>query len=155
MPMAGLAGSGLVEVSRFKKVKDPYNGREWIAAPAIQPDWAIIHVDEADQAGNLRIDGPKYDDLLIAKASKNVIATCERLVDAENTWKNRLLTDLPGFLVTALVELPSGARPAGCNQSYEPDYEYFVRYLQAARDDSSYQDFIQSYVVAAKGGARP
>ena len=33
---------------------------------AIRPDWAILHVQYADEIGNARIEGPVYDDLLMS-----------------------------------------------------------------------------------------
>ncbi|MDE3074885.1 MAG: CoA transferase subunit A, partial [Chloroflexota bacterium] len=80
MPLAGLAGSDLPKASGFAVVADPYGGKEVVVIPAIRPDVALIHVQEADERGNLRIFGSPYEDVLLAKASRRVIATAERIV---------------------------------------------------------------------------
>ena len=48
---------------------DPYTGEEVVAIPAIQPDVAIIHVQEADEFGNARIVGTLFEDVLMAQAA--------------------------------------------------------------------------------------
>lgn len=139
MPMAGLQGSDLCRVSGFKTVADPYTGQEWAAIPAIRPDWAVLHVHEADLIGNGRIRGARYDDVLLAKASKNVILTCERLVDpiggpgSTDRPENRPEdTDIPGFMVRAVVEAPGGAWPASCHGLYGVDEAFLADYVRAA-----------------------
>ena len=57
MPLAGMAGSDLLTASGFRSVADPYSGREVVVIPAIRPDVALLHVQEADEDGNLRIQG--------------------------------------------------------------------------------------------------
>src|ERR1700694_5739036 len=61
-PIAGLEGSDIPKVSSFARVTDPFSGKEVYVVPAIQPDWAIVHVHEADARGNARIYGtPVWD----------------------------------------------------------------------------------------------
>ncbi len=146
MPMAGLTNSDLMR--NFRTVKDPYTKESWVAIPAIQPDWTIIHAHEADQFGNARIHGAKYDDILKAKAAKHVIVTCERLAPAGDPGKQAELTDLPGFLVDAVVEVPRGAWPHSCAGEYEYDEAYFTEYLAAAGNDEDYAGFLAEKVVA-------
>src|SRR5690348_2762291 len=110
MPFAGFGGSDLPEASGFKTVCDPYSGQETLVVPAVRPDVAIVHVQEADEDGNLRILGTPYEDLLLAKASARIIATAERIVERETFVAQPELTALPGFLVDLVVEAPRGAR---------------------------------------------
>lgn len=145
MPMAGLTGSHLMRY--FKTVADPYTGAEWAAIPAIKPDWTILHVHEADEAGNLRIKGAKYDDILKAKASRRVLVTCERIVPASEMAAHPELTDLPGFLVDAVAEAPRGAWPHGCDGEYAADEAFIKAYLAAAGNDETYRAFLAERVV--------
>ncbi len=160
MPMAGLVGSDLCRVSGFKPVADPYTGQEWAAIPAIRPDWAIIHVHEADRHGNGRIKGARYDDVLLAKASRDVILTCERLVDPIETRPED--TDIPGFMVRAVVEAPGGAWPASCHKLYGIDEAFLADYVRAAAGPATFPDFVEERILSrhpgeqlpgAKGGA--
>lgn len=154
MPMAGMTGSDLRRASDLRTVADPYTGQEWVAIPAIQPDWTIIHVQEADAAGNCRIRGPKYDDLLKARAARHVLVTCEELVADDAFSAQPELTDLPGFLVDAVVEVPGGARPHSCYGRYPADDAFFAGYLAACRDPAAYAAFLAGRVLtgAPSGG---
>jgi len=145
MPMAGMIGSDLMR--QFRSVRDPYNRDDYVAIPAITPDVTLLHVHEADEQGNLRIVGAKYDDLLMAKAAKRVVVTCERLVSVEHTAGRPELTDLPGFLVDAVVVAPGGAWPHGCDGEYDHDEAFFRAYLAATESDQSYTAFLAERVV--------
>lgn len=129
--MAGLTGSDLMRASGFQTVTCPYTGQTWAAIPAIAPDWAIIHVQEADASGNARIFGPKYDDVYKAKAARQVLVTAEQIVDGAELARQPELTDIPGFLVTAVVHAPGGAAPHSCHGHYPADDAFFRRYLDA------------------------
>ena len=50
MPIAGMFGSDLLDARGFKTITDPYAGESVVAVPALVPDVAIIHVQEADEA---------------------------------------------------------------------------------------------------------
>ncbi len=146
--MAGLTGSDLRQVSDFKPIVCPFTGREWTAIPAIAPDWTVIHVHEADAAGNARMYGPKYDDVYKAKAARNVLVTAERIVDGAELARQPELTDIPGFLVTAVVHAPGGAAPHSCQGHYPADEAFFARYLQACAAGAAGLDAFLKEVLA-------
>lgn len=146
MPMAGLTGSDLMR--HFKSVLDPYTGQSWAAIPAIKPDWTILHVHEADEEGNLWIQGAQYDDILKAKAAGRVLVTCERLRSGDALAKGPGRADLPGFLVDAVVEAPQGAWPHSCEGEYDYDEAFLKAYLAATGSDEAYQAFLAEKVVA-------
>src|SRR5215217_6987408 len=62
MPLNGLQGSDLVGLRGFASVRDPYTDQDVIVVPAIVPDVALIHVQEADVDGNARIWGSTFED---------------------------------------------------------------------------------------------
>jgi acyl CoA:acetate/3-ketoacid CoA transferase alpha subunit len=51
MPLAGMDGSDLPAARGFARVADPYGGPPVVAIPAIAPDVAILHVQQADRGG--------------------------------------------------------------------------------------------------------
>ena len=55
--------------------------RTLVAVQAIQPDVAVIHVQEADAEGNAVIYGTRFEDVLAAQAARRVMITCERIVE--------------------------------------------------------------------------
>src|SRR5262249_46062426 len=81
MPLAGMHGSAVPGVRGFKTVVDPYASQSVVVIPALLPDVAIIHVQEADRVGNARIVGTRFEDVLMAQAAGHLIVTAERIVD--------------------------------------------------------------------------
>ncbi len=132
MPVAGFLGSELLEVRDFKLVKDPFTGQEVVAVQKLQPDWAVIHVHEADVEGNGRILGSQFEDALMTRAAKGVILTAERIVDKSQFQKHPESVAIPGFLVNAVVELPGGAAPGSCYPLYDANIEAIRSYLAMA-----------------------
>jgi glutaconate CoA-transferase subunit A len=150
--MAGLDGSDLPRRSGFRTVADPYTGAEYVAIPAIQPDWAIVHVQEADAAGNARIRGPKYDDVYLGRAARHLLVTAERLVDGAAFAAQPELTDFPSFLVDAVVVAPRGAWPTACPHEYSADEAFLTAYVAAAQTAEGFDAFLRAHGLGAEGG---
>ncbi|MER3437900.1 MAG: CoA transferase subunit A, partial [Chloroflexota bacterium] len=111
MPVAGLTGSDVPRVTGFHTLTDPYTGENVIVVPRLQPDVAILHVQEADLEGNARIWGTRFEDVLMAQAARRVIVTAEQIVDGAMFEAAPETVTIPGFLVEAVVEAPRGAWP--------------------------------------------
>lgn len=146
MPLAGMSGSDLVP-GRFLAVANPYGEGEVVTVPALWPDWAIIHVQEADAAGNGRITGTQFEDVLMAKAARHVLLTAERIVDGEELGAQPELTAIPSFQVDAVVEAPRGAWPASCAGCYDVDEGYVAEYYQVASSATS--EALREWVLQA------
>jgi glutaconate CoA-transferase subunit A len=154
MPLAGLAGSDLPRLSGFQTIRNPYGSGEVVVIPAIQPQVCLLHVQEADTEGDLRIEGAHYEDVLLAKASRRVIATAERIVPRSRFEAQPELTSLPGFLVEAVVEAPRGAWPTSCHGVYSYDAEYLSGYAVAAKTAQGFATFVAERVIAPPARAR-
>jgi glutaconate CoA-transferase subunit A len=148
MPVAGLQGSDLPAARGFQSLTDPYAGTEVFVVPALRPDVAIIHVQEADAQGNGRIVGTRFEDVLMAQAASRVILTAERIVDAEGFREVPETVAIPGFLVDAVVPAPRGAWPFSCTPYYGYDAEYLAAWVNAARDQESARRFIAERILA-------
>lgn len=119
MPVRGLKVSDLVAANDyFSSVTDPFTGETLNAVKAIRPDVAILHVQLADECGNARIEGPAYEDALMARAAKEVILTAERIVGAGFFENARDKAQIPHFLVRAVAHAPRGAAPGACPGCY-------------------------------------
>ncbi|HEY8286194.1 MAG TPA: CoA-transferase [Chloroflexota bacterium] len=158
MPLAGMTGTDLVP-ERFHAVANPYGEGNVITIPAIHPDWAIVHAQEADGEGNARILGTQFEDALIARAARHVLVTCEKLVDGAELARQPELTVIPGFQVDAVAEAPGGAWPASCWGYYDIDEAAIERYyeLAAQATPERIRDFIAEQVGADRAvtvGAR-
>lgn len=151
MPVAGLQGSALPAARGFASVPDPYGEGEVYVIPALMPDVALIHVQEADAAGNGRIIGTRFEDVLMAQAARRVILTAERIVEGETFAAAPETVAVPGFLVEAVVEAPGGAWPFSCTPAYSYDADYLGRWVRVARDPEAAHAFIDAHVLRAAG----
>lgn len=136
----------------YKRVVDPYTGDSVVVVPPLQPDVGIIHATQADQYGNVRCRG-NISEVLVAEASKRVIATVEEIISPEETMSNPERTSIPGFLVDAVVHAPYGAHPGECFGRYHCDEEHLKRYAQAAGTASAFDDYLTEYVSSPRDHA--
>lgn len=132
-PVAGVHGSDLPKINGWKSITDPYgSGQEVYVIPAIRPDVAIIHANEADERGNARVFGSPFWDHPLTRAAKRVLVTTEKLVPTESLAARPELTLVPGFMVEAVAIVPGGAWPGSMHPLYEIDYQAVEAYLRDA-----------------------
>lgn len=134
---------------------NPFNRTErvdrLVLVPALQPDVTILHAQKADQSGNVQLLGLLFSDVEQAKASKEVIITCEQIVETDELRTNPDKNQILNFQVSAVVEEPWGAYPCALYGYYDYD-PWFLRefYREAARDDSQWQDYLEKYVYGVR-----
>ncbi len=120
MPVKGLVISDLIDQNDyFTKITDPFSGREVTVVRAIAPDVCILHVEEADELGNAVITPPLFEDVLMAKASHQVIVTAEKIVPTSRLRRENERVLIPHFLVSAVVPVQQGAAPCSCYPCYD------------------------------------
>jgi len=85
-----------------------------VLVPALRPDITIIHAQRADIWGNVQLMGLQFADLEQAKASKNLIVTCEEIVETEELRKDPYRNQILNFQVSAVVEMPWAPTLAPC-----------------------------------------
>ena len=143
MPVAGMFGSDIPAASGFKTICDPYTGQEVCVIPRIAPDWAVLHVHEADTEGNARVFGTPFWDRILSRAADRIIITTERIVPTADFVRQPELTLVPGFLVAAVVEAPGGAWPGACWPNYATDEPAVWAYLEASRDSERLAQYLE------------
>ena len=147
IPIKGLYGSDLLKVREdFKEINCPITGEKLVAVPAINPDIAIIHAQEADEFGNIRIRGTRFEDELMVKSANTAIVTVEKIIPNEEIRNNPELTTIPYFYVDAVVEIPNGAKPASCYGYYESDKDEISKYAQAIKAEDTFQDYLNDLI---------
>ena len=142
-PIRGLHGTDVATAGGFAIVRDPYSGEEVYAIPRIRPDWAVLHVHEADDQGNARIYGSPGYDLVMAEAAARVILTAERIIPGEECAAHPELTKVPGLFVTAVVRLPGGASPCACMPDYDVDPAGIGSYLDSAASEAGLRAYLE------------
>jgi glutaconate CoA-transferase subunit A len=88
---------------------------------AIVPDVGIIHVQRCDEDGNAQRWGSMGVDPEGINASRTVIITTEKIVDSDVIRRDPNRTIIPGFRVSAVVEVPWGAHPMHLAGFYADD----------------------------------
>lgn len=147
MPVAGMGGSDVPALRGFRWLEDPYTGAEVVVVPALAPDVAIVHVQEADARGNARIVGTRFEDVLMVEAARRVIVTAERIVDGAAFEAAPEATAIAGFMVDAVVEAPGGAWPFSCAGVYDADAAFLAAYVAAGRDEAGLRRFVEEQVL--------
>src|SRR5262249_50512994 len=99
LPSRTMLGPATFRYSRAKTIDCPFTGQKLTALPALYPDVAAIHVREADRYGNCRVRGTTVADLDLARASKKLIVTCERLISNHEIRSDPTRTVIPFFCV--------------------------------------------------------
>jgi glutaconate CoA-transferase subunit A len=127
----------------------PYDGKEWVAMPALPLDVALLHVDRADTRGVCQIKGPDmYMDDLFARASRNTFVSCDELVDSSYFAQG----DEARYVfwerseTTGVVHMPCGAHPSSCAPLYGFDVQHFKEYVASAKEADGWQKYAERYV---------
>ena len=141
--VAGFAGSDVPSIAPFATVKDPFTGDDTLVVPAIRPDWAILHVHEADVRGNARIYGTPVWDRLMSRAAKRVILTAEKIVDTSHFVAQPEMTVVPEIFVEAVVHAPSGAWPTAVFDRYDIDEPAMRHYLGISRTPEGFRKYLE------------
>lgn len=118
----------------FKTFICPISGDTLLAVPALAPDVAVIHVNEADRAGNAIIHGDAYADPLLARAARRTYLTAERVVDRLPADHSRRSTFLSRMWIAGVVEAPKGAGFTGQYPEYPLDLPALLTYQARATD---------------------
>ncbi len=156
VPVKDMVGTDLMKVKSFmgegkyRMIESPFDGSPVMVVPALRPDVAIIHVQQADENGNAQMWGIGGDCKWGANAAKQVIVSCERLVSREVIGKDPSRTIVPEFKVAAVVEEPFGAHPGYSPGFYDVDFTYGYHYQQASNTAEGFQAFLDEWVYGVK-----
>ena len=146
LPARCMLGTDTFRRSAAVEIQCPFTDKKLLALPALYPDVSVIHVHEADRFGNCRIRGISVADLELARASRRLIVSCERLLDDEEVRREPWNTDIPAFCVDALCEVPYGSYPGNMPGEYFSDEEHLRQWLQVERDLDAFRGFVDEYI---------
>ncbi len=121
-----------------------------VLVPAINPDITIIHVQKADPIGTCSIQGLSFADIEQVKASKQVIVTCEKLVEKQELRQNPDLNQIPFIHVSAVCHVPMGAYPTAVFGCYDYDSKYLRRFAIAAKNPDEFKKYQDKYIYGVK-----
>jgi len=150
LPARVLLGTDTERFSAAKEITCPFTGQKLLALPALFPDVAIIHVHQADIYGNAQIEGVSIIDYDLAKASRRLILTTERIVDTDTFRKRPGQTSIPYWLVDAVCHVPYGSYPAEMPYEYTSDEEHLSAWIEAEKDPAAFEAFLEQMIYSTR-----
>ena len=146
IPSRNMLGTDTFDKSSAKVITDPWSGKNITLIPAAYPDVTAFHVPRCDQYGNAQMDGIRIEDFELARASRRVILTTERIVDEDEIRRDPAQTVIPFYLVDAVCEVPFGAHPTLMPYLYYFDERHIREWLTVSKTDEGAKEYFDQYV---------
>jgi glutaconate CoA-transferase, subunit A len=144
--LRGYIGNDLERHTRVKRVTCPFTGEELVVVPALNPDVAIVHAQEADINGNVQlwgIPGVQKEAVLAAKRS---LVTVERIVDTLIPRAGAIF--IPAWVIDLVAEVPGGSTPSYSHGITDRDNGFYREWDQISRDRGRFSDWMEKHVLS-------
>jgi glutaconate CoA-transferase subunit A len=143
--MRGYAGTDLARLTRVAPIACPFTGEQLTAVPALRPDVAIIHAQEADRDGNVQLWGiPGVQKEAVLSADR-ALATVERLVDTLEPRPGGVV--IPGWVLDAVSLAPGGSQPSYSLGITARDNDFYRRWDELSRDRDGFSAWMREHVL--------
>jgi glutaconate CoA-transferase subunit A len=157
IPIKSLIASEILErleqnsaAGDVKRMECPFTGETYIAMRALTPDVSFVHVQIADEQGNCRIDGPRWENEEQAKAAKRLIVIAEEIVPTDEIRRQPERTIIPAHRVEAVIHQPWGAYPTAVFGRYDYDAAHLKLYVEHSKRGEKIGDYIDTYIRGTK-----
>jgi glutaconate CoA-transferase, subunit A len=145
--LRGYLGSDLPKYNpRVKFIECPFTGERLAAVPAIRPDVAVIHAQQADRKGNVLLWGIMGVQKEVVMAARRSIVTVEEIVDRLEPRPGGVV--LPWWTIDFVSPVAGGAQPSYTAGYTERDNDFYVRWDAVSRDRGSFLDWMEAHVLA-------
>jgi glutaconate CoA-transferase subunit A len=158
--LRGYAGTDLpAHNPRIRWVECPFTGERLAAVPAIRPDATVIHAQQADRQGNVRLWGIIGVQKEAALAAKRAIVTVEEVVDSfddpavQGPAGREPAVILPSWTVNAVCLVPGGAHPSYASGYSRRDNAFYTDWDGISRDREPFSAWMRENVLEAHVGA--
>lgn len=154
IPMNPTAAEDLEKANPlYKKVTDPYSGKEVVVLPPLKPDVAIVHVQRCDNQGNAQIWGIIGEQKEAAFAAERVILTAEEIVDDAVIRADPNRTLIPGFIVDAVCHVPYCSHPSYTQGYYDRDNSFYLEWDEISKTRQGVLAYLDKWVYGVKDRA--
>src|SRR3954452_8447375 len=144
--LRGYAGTDLVQHTNVASVTCPFTGEELAAVPALRPDVAIVHAQEADRGGNVQLWGIPGVQKEAVRAASRALVTVERVVDELEPRAGAVV--IPGWVVDAIAVVPRGAYPSYAHGLTERDNDFYKFWDTVSRDRDAFRAWMDAHVLS-------
>jgi glutaconate CoA-transferase, subunit A len=144
--MRGYVGTDLMKHTRVEPVTCPFTGEQLVAVPALNPDVAIVHAQEADRRGNVQLWGIPGVQKETVLAAERALVTVERIVDELEPRPGGVI--LPAWVIDAVAEAPGGSRPSYSLGITERDNAFYREWDGISRDRDRFRAWMEEHVLS-------
>jgi glutaconate CoA-transferase subunit A len=155
LPTRSLLGSDVfAESDLFREAEDPFSGDRLALVPAVEPDWAVVHVQRASPHGDAHFWGNTGITHEAVGAADRVILTAEEVVAADVIRSDPSRTSITRESVAAVVECHFGAHPSPVAGRYNRDHDHFLDYHRRTAEPEGFDEWAAEWVhgVADRAG---
>ena len=147
--LRGYVGTDLPKVTEtIAPITCPFTGEELMAVPALNPDVAIIHAQQADSRGNVAIWGISGIQKEAALSARRAIATVEEVVDELAPHPFQIV--LPAVIFDAIAVEPKGAHPSYADGYYDRDNVFYEAWDPVSRDRETFRSWMEEHVLGTE-----
>jgi glutaconate CoA-transferase, subunit A len=145
MVMRGYSGTDLAAHTNVKEIVCPFTGERLAAVPALNPDVAIVHAQEADRDGNVQLWGiPGVQKEAVLAATRSVV-TVERIVEQLEPRPGGVV--IPGWVIDFVALAPGGSLPSYALGVTERDNDFYREWDVISRDREQFMAWMDANVI--------
>ena len=148
--LRGYRGSDLTKHTEVTPIYCPFTGEELAAVPAINPDVAVIHAQQADRRGNVAMWGITGVQREAVLAAKTAIVTVEEIVEEFGHDRPNHVV-LPFWTVDAIAVVSRGSHPSYSLGYSARDNLFYTRWDAVSRDRDLFGRWMERYVLGVDG----
>jgi glutaconate CoA-transferase subunit A len=134
----------------YRRVSDPYGGKDVVVLPPLHPDVAIVHVQRANEEGYSHIWGILGEQKEAAFAARHVIVTAEEIVPDEIIRSDPNRTLIPGFIVDAVCQVPYCSHPSYTQGYYDRDNNFYLAWDKISEDQDEVKRYLDEWVYGVE-----
>ena len=142
--LRGYLGTDLERYTQVKPIRCPFTGEQVAAVPALRPDVAIVHAQEADRSGNVQLWGIPGVQKEAVLASQRSLVTVERIVDELRPRPGSVV--IPGWQVDFVAEVPGGSYPSYSLGITQRDNGFYREWDRISRDRDLFTAWMDQHV---------
>lgn len=129
----------------IKWIDCPFTGEKLAAIKALNPDVGIIHAQQADKEGNIKLWGIVGVQKEVVMASKTVIVTVEEVVEKFEATVNDYI--IPHWLVHHIAVVPQGAKPSYAMGYYKRNNDFYLKWDAISKERASFEAWIAENIL--------
>ena len=147
--LRGYVGTDLPKVTdTMAPITCPFTGEEFMAVPALRPDVAVIHAQQADHNGNVAIWGITGIQKEAVFCAQRSIVTVEEVVNDLEPHPHQVV--LPSVAISAVSVVPCGAHPSYAHGYYPRDNAFYEAWDPISRDRDTFRQWMEQNVLSTE-----